>query len=70
MARHNKAFTDHAGFTRHCWECVHAKGWTPNVFSGPWATCELTGRSVKRLDSPDNQCSHRPVECWYRRWDA
>ena len=63
MAR--RPFTDKAGFTRHCWECKHAKGWTPNVFMGPFARCELTGYTVKKHDSPNNQCSHVGIECRY-----
>lgn len=64
MTRH-KRFTDGAGFTRHCWECVHARGWTPNVLTGTFAKCELTGRYVKKHSSPNNQCSHVGIGCRY-----
>lgn len=65
MSKHRR-FTDSAGFTRHCWECSHAKQWTPNVISGPFGWCELTGRSVGKFDSPNNQCSHVGPECDYK----
>lgn len=65
MAKHRR-FTDGAGFTRHCWECSHAKQWTPNVIIGPFGWCELTGRSVGKCDSPNNQCSHVGPECDYK----
>lgn len=64
MARHRR-FTDTAGYTCHCWECVHAKGWRNNMFGDPWAECELTGWAVNRFDSPNNQCSHLPIGCDY-----
>lgn len=67
-ARHRR-FTDGAGFTRHCWECVHARRWTPNVLIGTFAECKLTGRYVKKYSSPDNQCSHVGIECDYEEED-
>lgn len=63
MAR--RRFADGAGYTRHCWECKHAKGWTPNVLTGAFAECRLTGRYVKKYCSPDNPCSHLGIECRY-----
>ena len=59
VSRHRR-FTDGAGFTRHCWECVHAKDW-----DGECGWCELTGWVVHKTDSPNNQCCHLPVECDY-----
>ena len=65
MGRHRR-FTDGAGFTRHCWECRHAKGWRKGMFShADIAKCELTGQGVAKYDSPDNQCSHLPIGCDY-----
>ncbi len=63
MAR--KPFTDSAGFTRHCWECRHAKDWHKGLFYVDIATCELTGQSVEKVYSPDNQCSQVGPECDY-----
>lgn len=62
-ARHRR-FTDLAGFTRHCWECAHAKGWADDM-----AACEATGRFVYKFDSPNNQCSHVGIECDYEEED-
>lgn len=65
MARH-RPFTDGAGFTRHCWECGHARGWRKGHFSGAdIARCELTGLFVEKCDSPNNRCSHLGPECEY-----
>lgn len=65
MARHRR-FADNAGFTRHCWECRHAKGWKKQAdILEHQATCELTGRRVYKLDSPSNQCCHLPIGCDY-----
>ena len=58
-ARHRR-FADLAGFTSHCWECAHAKGWADDM-----AACEATGRFVYKFDSPNNQCSHLPTGCRY-----
>lgn len=64
-ARHRR-FTDGAGYTRHCWECAHAKGWRKGMFShADIAKCELTGRVVEKYSSPNNQCSHVGIECEY-----
>ena len=60
MSRHRR-FSDGAGFTRHCWECVHARDWVASYV----ARCELTGRTVTKTDSPNNQCCHLPIECDY-----
>lgn len=59
MARH-KWFIDGAGYTRHCWECVHAKKWEC-MFGEHFAKCEVTGHLVAKHDSPNNPCCH--LEC-------
>lgn len=65
MPRH-KRFADNAGFTRHCWECVHARGWHRGQFShDDVAVCELTGKGVGKFYSPNNQCSHVGIGCRY-----
>lgn len=65
MSNH-KGFTDLAGFTRHCWECEHAKGWRNGAFGVVCiAKCELTGLMVEKYDSPDNQNTHLPIGCSY-----
>ena len=70
MARH-RPFTDGAGFTRHCWECAHARGWRKGQFSkADIAMCELTHHVVEKFGSPDNQCSHVGVGCEYQRKGA
>lgn len=62
-----RRFSDTAGYTCHCWECRHAKGWRRvNTIDGHEATCELTGVTVGKYDSPNNQSSHLPMEC---DWD-
>lgn len=63
MAR--KPFADGAGFTRHCWECRHAKNWRKSLFGIDVATCELTKQAVDKYESPNNQCSHLGIECDY-----
>lgn len=65
MAR--KPFADSAGFTRHCWECRHAKEWSKGLFGIDIATCELTGQSVGKLSSPNNPCDHLGIGCDYER---
>ena len=61
-----RRFADGAGFTRHCWECVNAKGWRKGMFSkADIAKCELTGMIVTKFDSPNNQSSHVGIECEY-----
>ena len=61
-----RRFTDGAGFTRHCWECIHAKGWRKGMFSkADIAKCELTGMIVTKHDSPNNQSSRVGIECEY-----
>lgn len=60
-----KRFADTAGFTRHCWECKHAKDWEERSITGYWGTCELTGIRVGKYDSPNNLCSHLPSGCDY-----
>ncbi len=65
-----KRFTDTAGFTRHCWECIHAKNWRKGFtfggkIDGNVADCELTKVSVGKFDSPNNQCSQLPITCNY-----
>ena len=59
-----KPFADKAGYTRHCWECVHAVGWVRDL-SGYYARCEVTNQCVNRYDSPNNPCCHLPIECRY-----
>lgn len=49
-----KRFTDGAGFTRHCWECVHAKDWHDGLFNTRGATCEVYDIGVDKTDSPNN----------------
>lgn len=59
-----RRFSDNAGYTRHCWECRHAKGWrSVNTIDGHEARCELTGAKIGKYDSPNNPCSHLPKEC-------
>jgi hypothetical protein len=62
MAR--KRFTDGAGFTRHCWECVHAKDWHKGFGYIPTATCEVYGITVERTDSPNNCCTYVGKICY------
>ena len=62
----HRRFSDAAGYTRHCWECAHAKGWRKGMFSkADIAKCELNGRIVEKYNSPNNQCSHLGPECDY-----
>lgn len=65
MAKHRR-FTDSAGFTRHCWECAHAKQWTPNVISGPFGLVRADGAVRGKVRQPNNQCSHVGPECDYK----
>ena len=66
MTSKHRRFADNAGFTQHCWECVHARGWHRGQFShDDVAVCELTGKGVGKFYSPNNQCSHVGVECRY-----
>jgi hypothetical protein len=60
-----RRFADAAGYTHHCWECEHAKGWCRHKTSidGNTATCELTGATVGKYDSPNNPCSRIPDGC-------
>lgn len=62
-----RRFTDGAGYTRHCWECKHAKDWEdrPHAVYEKRAKCELTGVTVDKWMSPDNPCSHVPNGCDY-----
>jgi len=48
----HRGFTDNAGFTRHCWECLRALQWQDGT-----AWCETRGIVVGRYDSPDNGSS-------------
>ncbi len=52
-----KRYTDSAGFTQHCWECVHAKDWRDALY-GKVADCEVHGICVGREDSPNNGCTY------------
>ena len=49
-----KRFTDGAGFTRHCWECVHAKDWRIGYGNTRDATCEVYDVTVEKTDCPNN----------------
>lgn len=70
MSRHRR-FIDGAGYTRHCWECRHARGWHKGKFShADVAVCELTGRGVEKYHSPNNQCSNVGIECNYEEASA
>ena len=61
-----RRFSDAAGYTRHCWECSHAKGWKRvNTIDGHEARCELAGVAVGKYDSPNNPCSKTPNGCNY-----
>lgn len=60
-----RRFSDAAGYTRHCWECRHAKDWEKRSVTGYWGTCELTGIRVGKYDSPNNPCSRTPNACNY-----
>ena len=66
----HRPFTDEAGYTRHCWECKHAKDWTEmsKTIGGYRGTCEITLRTVQKYYSPSNLCCHIPSECNYERW--
>ena len=59
-----RGFTDAAGYTIHCLECVHADGWTDGR-----GRCDLTGRIVYKADSPNNQCSRLGFDCRYKADD-
>ena len=62
-----KRFADNAGFTRHCWECIHSGGWhRVDSIEVQEGVCELTGRRIGKYDSPNNQVSHLPIECSYK----
>lgn len=60
-----KRFTDSAGYTRHCWECIHATDWRKGLYGIPIATCELSGKNMEKYDSPNNPCRWMPRECRY-----
>lgn len=63
----HRRFSDGAGYMRHCWECKHAKGWCRHETSidGNVATCELTGKTVGKYDSPNNPSNRTPNGCNY-----
>jgi hypothetical protein len=62
----HRRFSDAAGYTRHCWECRHAKGWRRvESIDGHAANCELTGAKVGKYDSPNNPCSKTQNGCNY-----
>ena len=64
----HRPFADTAGYTRHCWECKHAKVWRKGMFShADIARCELAEYIVEKYDSPNNPCSHLPSACEYER---
>ena len=64
MSRH-KRFADNAGYTRHCWECIHATDWRKGLYNVPIATCELSGKNMEKFDSPDNPSRWMPRKCRY-----
>lgn len=65
MARRRR-FTDGAGYTRHCWECVHATDWTGMHTIDGWdAICDVDGRTVHKFSSPNNPCSPCGTRCRY-----
>lgn len=64
MAKH-KRFADRAGYTRHCWECVHAKGWQMGYGYNVIARCEMTDGLVGKYDSPYNPCCHLDCGSYY-----
>lgn len=45
----HKRFMDGAGFTRHCWECVHSHDWNGHI-----GFCDVNGRCVSKYDNPYN----------------
>ena len=49
-----KRFADKAGFTQHCWECVHSADW--DALTGRCGRCTVYGIDVDKYDSPNN-CS-------------
>lgn len=58
MRKHAR-FADGAGYTRHCWECIHAEGWNRDRFMNAWvASCPELGDYVGQFDSPNNQSSN------------
>lgn len=59
-----KRFTDGAGYTRHCWECVHAKDWEC-IFDKFVATCEVHDIAVGKDESPD----HSYDALWCKSYD-
>lgn len=64
MAR--RPFTDTAGYTRHCWECNHAREWTKmDHFDGWDAICNIDGRIVHKYFSPNNPCCPVGTRCNY-----
>lgn len=66
-----KRFSDGAGFTQHCWECVHAKDWREGFGYVKVATCEVYGIAVERYDSPNNGCTYVGKVCHdYDRGEA
>lgn len=47
-----KRFTDNAGYTRHCWECLNSTDWEEGR-----GICSILLMDVERHDSPNNPCS-------------
>lgn len=60
-----RRFTDSAGYTRHCWECKHAKEWRKGLWNTNIATCEVTGKPVDKYESPNNPSLRTPDGCDY-----
>jgi hypothetical protein len=63
MAR-RKRFCDGAGFTQHCWECIHAKDWHEGFGYVKCATCEVYDMTVEKTDCPNNGSSYIGKICW------
>lgn len=66
MSAH-RPFADTAGYTRHCWECKHAKDWEERPVNGDRAMCDAIGAHVYKYDSPNNPSCHLPLACEYER---
>lgn len=59
--RTHRPFTDAAGFTHHCWECVNAAEWT--TARVPVGRCLRYGIQVDKYDSPNN-CTSVAARCF------
>ena len=61
MRKHAR-FADGAGYTRHCWECIHAEHWKRDDFGRWMADCPVLDKHVEQFDSPNNGSS-KAAEC-------